>query len=151
MRLFCIYLFCALLVLCASSCPAEPPCTEMEILTLYISNDKKRAIAYPYQYAYGLGMHQKQIQGTKYYSSDTVFNLPLNVNTDKCSFVLLRTDGSSDTIHLKYKINYHLENRCGFRFETNDLNIDAVSSRFNLDSSSIIYDYINYLAVVRLK
>lgn len=151
-----LYLISCFILLCATSCPDEPPCAEQENVLVFVS-DGKRFVAYPFQSVYGIGGQNKgsiqRIANSGFSSGlDTGFYLPLNVNDAHCRFVFLRTDGSSDTIGLKYTLKFHVdEERCGFQFDLDDVSIQSLSDRFNKDSSTILDLYYNRRINLRLK
>ncbi|MEZ4804499.1 MAG: hypothetical protein R2852_03170 [Bacteroidia bacterium] len=142
-------LSCVFLALSLSSCPADN-CPPDDDIKLFISNGQ-RIIAYPYSHAYGLGKSGQIIENNDRTSGDTGFYLPLDVNSNSCGFFFFRKDGSSDTAIFNYKMKHILVDKCGLLYQTDDFELNYLSSRFYRDSLRPLYKYYKNTFVLTLK
>ncbi|MEZ4804497.1 MAG: DUF6452 family protein [Bacteroidia bacterium] len=139
-------------LICFTSCIdddnlGEPDCVNnVYLLTRVLKG--KHAFTDSIERVYGIGKDAKPIYVSKDYyslhssSRSSLFQLPLDLNSDKCGFVFLREDKSRDTIAFSYKILRTLDNkRCGMEFFMRELKVTYFSNRFRSDTINLLEKY----------
>lgn len=95
-----------------------------------------------FKYAHGLGRESDSIFSVKREDifqniDDTVFNLPININSDSITYCLVRHDGTRDTIEISYERKRSLNEYNYVFIAARNLKINRVSDGILRDSCTI--------------
>ena len=146
------YLILSCLLLLLTACPPEKPCIDPPLVQLDILSGDSSLLK-NYIYVHGMGKEGSRIyprfprasaydsvKGQYYPYIDSGMGeiyLEMDMNSDRCSFCLVRTDLAKDTFTLSYKRNFYTHEYCdGFTFS--NLAISGLSAAFNKDSSVVM-------------